>query len=249
MTDMAELVKRKQPLNLSIVHVDPDAFIESYRAWLEITAFISALRLGDVEVPADGITPPLSDRDLANGGVHKIGNDTVMAFCVTAAMKGEGAAVDKVEAALIESMGKEFPGSFALGYFRNPIAAPTTLEDFVGQSGKKMLEGDIPPPPKRASENWETGLRFLELARGSNFKAEIMYPLARWTRDVWTWASSDGLAFLAHIEDNQPILTEALKEQRNDEAFIANMLQLGGPAVGVELQDEVAGMLRSLARR
>jgi len=148
-------------------------------------------------------------------------------------MKGHGEAVDKVEAALAESMGKEFPGSFALGYFRSPVAAPTTLEDFVGQSGKKMLEGDIPPPPMRASDNWETGLRFLELARGFNFKAEMMYPLALWTRDVWTWASTDGLSFLSHIEDNQPILTEALKEERNDEAFIANMLQLGAPAVAL----------------
>jgi hypothetical protein len=113
------------------------------------------------------VTPPLTERELGNGGVHKIGNGTVVAFCVTAAMKGNGEAVDKVEVALIESMGQEFSGSYGLSYFRNPVAAPTTLDDFVGQSGKKMLERDIPPPPKRAAENWKTGLRFLELARSS----------------------------------------------------------------------------------
>ena len=59
MTDMAELAKRKKALNLAVVYVDPEAFVENYLGWLEITAFISALRAGDVQPPADGITPAL----------------------------------------------------------------------------------------------------------------------------------------------------------------------------------------------
>ena len=59
MTDMAELKKRKEPLNLAIVHVDPDAFIANLMGWLEITAFITAQRAGEAEIPADGITPKL----------------------------------------------------------------------------------------------------------------------------------------------------------------------------------------------
>lgn len=101
---------------------------------------------------------------------------------MTAALKGDKAAVDTVENAMIESMGKEFPGSFGLWHFRARIDAPVTLEDFVGQAGKKMLAGDIPPPPLRAKENWSTGLRFFEKARKSHFVHEIMYPLAKWTR-------------------------------------------------------------------
>jgi hypothetical protein len=45
MTDMTELAKRKLPLNLAIVHVDPDGFLAAYRRWLEITKFILATRL------------------------------------------------------------------------------------------------------------------------------------------------------------------------------------------------------------
>lgn len=140
------------PLNLAIVHVDPDAFIANYMGWLEITAFITAKEAGDVEVPADGDTPKLSSQQLRKGGVHDVGNDAIFAFCMTAAMKGDKPAVDKVEAALLESMGKEFPGSFGLWHFHAQIDAPVTLEDFVGQAGKKMLLGDIPPPPLRAKE-------------------------------------------------------------------------------------------------
>ncbi len=60
MTDMNELRKRKEPLNLAIVYVDPDAFVANLMGWLEITAFISAQRLGEADAPADGATPTLS---------------------------------------------------------------------------------------------------------------------------------------------------------------------------------------------
>ncbi len=246
---MSELARRKQPLNLSIVHVDAEAFVANYLPWLEITTFLTAQRLGEVTAPADGPPPALTAQQLAGGEVHKIGNDTLMAFCMTAAMKGDGPAVDKVEAALLAQFGKDFPGSFGLWHFRGDIPAPVTLDDFVGQAGKKMLARDIAPPPMRGAESWNTGLRFLEKALGSNFKAEILYPLAVWTRAQWEEVTDKGVAFMAHIETNLPILREALQEPRNDAAFIANMLLLGAPAVELDLQDEVQGMLRSLARR
>ncbi|QBR71657.1 hypothetical protein CU048_10625 [Beijerinckiaceae bacterium] len=249
MVDMAELKKRKEPLNLAIVHVDPDAFIANLMGWLEITAFISAQRAGEAEIPADGITPKLPPEKLRNGAVHNVGNDAIFAFCMTAAMKGDKAAVDKVEAALAESMGKDFPGSFGLWHFRGTIDAPTTLEDFVGQAGKKLLLGDIPPPPLRAKENWNTGLRFFEKARKSNFIHEIMYPLAKWTRERGTETLEKGVAFLQHIEDNVPVLREALDDPRNDQPFIANFLMKLAPAVDMELNEEYQGFLRSLARR
>jgi hypothetical protein len=249
MTDTTELVKRKQPLNLAIVHVDPEAFIAHYLPWLEITAFLTGLRLGQVAVPADGLTPILTRQQLASGEVHKIGNDTLTAFCMTAAMKADKAAVDMVEETLRDSLGADFPGSFGLWPFRGEIAAPVKLDDFVGQAGRKMLAGDIAPPPMRNGEAWNTGLRFLERALGSNFKNEIIYPLALWTRARWEEVTDKGVAFMAHIEENLPILREALREPRNDTAFIANMLLLGAQAVEIDLQDEVQGMLRSLTRR
>ncbi len=249
MTDMNELRKRQEPLNLAIVYLDPDAFVANLMGWLEITAFISAQRLGEADAPADGATPTLSADQLRRGGVHEVGNDAMFAFCMTAALKGDSAAVDKVEQALVDSMGKEFPGSAGLWYFRAQIDAPTTLEDFVGQAGKKMLAGDIPPPPMRSKENWSTGLRFFEKARQSNFVHEIMFPLAKWTRERWTETQEKGIAFLAHIEDSVPILREVLEEPRNDQPFIANVLLKMAPAVDMELTEEYEGFLRSLSRR
>ncbi len=249
MTDMAELQKRKMPLNLAIVHVDPEAFIANYMGWLEITRFIKDLRAGETVVPADGKTPALTPADLAKGGVHEVGNDAVFAFCMTAALKGDKAAVDKVDAAMIERMGKEYPGNFALWHFRASIETPIMLEDFVGQAGRKMLLGDIPPPPLRAKENWSAGLRFFEKARKSNFVHEIMYPLALWHRARWTETLDKGVAFLKHIEDTLPVLRDTLDDKRNDQAFIANLLLKNAFGVDMELTEEYEGYLRSLARR
>jgi len=249
MTDMAELKKRKEALNLAIVYVDSDAFIANFMGWLEITAFITAQRAGLARMPDDGITPVLSEEQLKRADVQNVGDDAIFAFCMTAALKGDKAAVDKVEAALAESLGAEFPGSSGLLHFRATIETPVTLEDFVGQAGRKLLLGDIPPPPLRAKENWSTGLRFFEKARKSNFVHEIMYPLARWTRERWTETLEKGVAFLQHIEDNVPVLRETLEDTRNDQPFIANSLLKLAPAVDMELDDEYQGFLRSLARR
>lgn len=249
MTGMAELKTRKVPLNLAIVDVDPDAFIANFMGWLEITTFITAQQAGEAPIPAGGEIPKLSPQQLQRAGVHDVGNDAMFAFCMTAAMKADKAAVDKVETALAESMGKEFPGSFGLWHFRAKIDAPVTLEDFVGQAGKKMLLGDLSPPPLRAKENWNSGLRFFEKARKSNFVHEIMYPLANWTRARWTETLEKGVAFLQHIEDDVPVLRTVLNDPRNDQPFIANALLNLAPAVDMELTEEYQGFLRSLARR
>ncbi len=150
---------------------------------------------------------------------------------------------------MAERFGKDFPGSTALWSFRSSIAEPISLEDHVGQAAQKMLAGEVAPPPMRAKENWSAGLRFFEKARKSNFGREIMYPLARWTRDKWSETLEKGIAFLHHIEDNVPVLREALTEPRNDEPFIANLLLKMAPAVDMELNDDAQGFLRSLARR
>ncbi|WP_330083210.1 hypothetical protein [Methylocystis iwaonis] len=249
MTDMAELQRRKKLINLAIVYVDPDAFIANYVPWLEITTFITALRAGDVQAPADGVTPTLTPQQMKGGVAANYGNDAVFAFCMTAALKGDKAAVDKVETALAESLGKDFPGSVAFWGFRAANDSPMSLEDHVGAAAYKMLGGDIPPPPMRARENWNAGLRFFEKARQSNFVQEIMYPLAVWTRTKWSETLEKGVSFLAHIEDSVPVLQEALAETRNDQAFIANMLLKMAPAIEQDLSDDMQGFLRSLARR
>src|SRR5205807_3960425 len=60
---------------------------------------------------------------------------------LTASLKGDKAALDQVETALLAQMGTDFPGSFALWHFRATIDAPTTLDDFVGQRSEERRVG------------------------------------------------------------------------------------------------------------
>jgi hypothetical protein len=249
MTDTAELIRRKQAINLAVVHSDPQAFLAAFPGWLEITAFISALRAGPAEPPANGLTPALNPQQLKSGGVIHVAKDALFAFCMTTALKGDKDAIDAVESGLKALYGDDFPGAVALWSFRSPIGEPLSLEDHVGQAAQKMLNGEPVPPPMRAADNWTTGLRFLEKARKSNFPQEIVYPLALWTRGQWSETLEKGVAFLHHIEDNVPVLREVLDEPRNDEPFVANVLLKMAAAVDRELNDEAQGFLRSLARR
>ena len=195
------------------------------------------------------MTPALTPQQLKSGGVDHVAKDAMFAFCMTAALQGR------------QGGGRQGRGRtdrpFRLGFPRRDRAVelplqidePVSLEDHVGQAAQKMLVGDLPPPPMRAKENWSAGLRFFEKARKSNFAQEIMYPLARWTREKWTETLEKGVAFLVHIEDNVPVLREVLADPRNDEPFVANVLLKMAPAVDMELNDDAQGFLRSLARR
>ena len=249
MTDTAELIARKKKINIAVVMADAEAFLAAFAGWLEITAFISAQRAGEAQVPADGMTPALTAAQLKSAGVLHVAKDAIFSFCLTAALKGDKPAVERVEQGLIAAYGADFPGAVALWSFKSKQAEPVSLEDHVGQAAQKMLDGEPTPPPMRSAENWGIGLRFLEKARKSNFTQEIIYPLAHWTRDKWSETLEKGISFLHHIEDNVPVLREVLAEPRNDESFVANVLLKMAPAVDRELNDEAQGFLRSLARR
>ncbi len=186
---------------------------------------------------------------MKSGGVGAVAKDALFAFGMTAALKGNRVRLEKVKSGLLEKYGADFPGAPAFWSFDSDIEEPVSLEDHVGQAAQKLLDGAPTPPPMRAKENWNTGLRFLEKARGSNFAQEITHPLALWTRTRWTETLEKGVAFLAHIEDNVPVLREILADGRNDEPFVANMLLKMAPAIEQDLSEEAAGFLRSLARR
>ncbi|MBB4198782.1 hypothetical protein CCR94_08905 [Rhodoblastus sphagnicola] len=249
MLDTTELVKRKKAINMGVVFADANVFLAHFEPWLEITAFISALRAGEATPPADGVTPALTPQQLKSGGVGAVATDAIFAFCMAAALKSDRAAVTTARNGLAAKYGEDFPGAPAFWSFTSPIAEAVSLEDHVGQAAQKLLDAVPTPPPLRAKENWATALRFLEKARGSNFAQEIIHPLALWTRARWKETLEKGVAFLAHIEDNVPVLREVLAEPRNDEPFVAAVLLKMAPAIEQDLSDEASGFLRSLARR
>ncbi len=243
---MNEVLRRKAPMNLSIIEVDPSLFSSSLTGWLEITSYVMAQRAGKVQPTADGSVPPLSKSDLNTTNVKTIADDSIFAFGIAAAMHGDKAAFDKVERDLTAQYGENFPGSFAFWHFKQePDAKPETLDDYIGMIGRTLMEdGQVEP-----KDIWNAGVRFLEKVRKSNFKVELTEPLAAWNRAQWTSIITQLKSQLVKPEETVPPIKEALAETRNDESFIAALLLASMAAVDQELTEDYMGFLKSIARR
>lgn len=240
-----DVASRKGPMNKAIVEVDPHLFNESLGGWLEITNYIMGQRAGRIKATEDGSVPPLSKSDFNLSGVQTIANDSVFAFCLMAAMKHDGAAINIVEKGLTEKYGENYPGSFALWHFRQDCEKPETLDDHIGMIGRALTE-DKPFEPK---DTWNAGLRFLEKARTSNFVVELTGPLAQWHRSEWKAILAQQKTALHEPDANIPAVKEALEETRDDQSFIAALLLAAMPAVDMELDEDYMGLVKSVARR
>ncbi|HYP57358.1 MAG TPA: hypothetical protein VEQ35_03630 [Beijerinckia sp.] len=234
-------------MNKAITEVDPDLFVQSLPGWLEVTHFVMAQRAGNAKpLNADGSLPALTKSDLNTSGTQKIANDSVFSFAMSAALKGNKAAFDKVEKELTAQYGENFPGSFAFWHFKQePDAKPETLDDYVGMIGKTLLESGHFEP----KDTWNAGVRFLEKARGSNFVVELTIPLALWHRDVWTSIITQLKSQLVDPDNNIPPIKQELAEERNDQSFIAALLLSAVAAVDQELTEDYQGLLKSVSRR
>jgi hypothetical protein len=235
-------------MNAAILQADPTLFCASLMGWLEVTAYVMAQRAGTAKPTEDGSVPPLPKKDWVMSGVQTIGNDSMFSFGIAAALKGDGAAVDTVEKTLLEQLGENYPGSFALWHFRQDYGAADTLEtldDHVGYNGQCLLAGKVMEP----KEIWSAGVRFLEKIRKSNFVVELVPQLAAWNRGHWNKILAEKGSELHEAETNVPGVVEALKDERSDQSFIAALLLAGMPAVDMELNEDYMGLLKSVARR
>jgi hypothetical protein len=242
---MNEVIRRKEPMNKSIVDVDSALFSQSLMGWLEVTHYVMGQRAGTVKATEDGSVPPLNKKDYVLTGVQTIANDSVFAFAIAAALKGDKPAVDFVEKSLTEQMGENYPGYFALFHFHQDCDEPETLDDWVGKIGKSLLAGENLAP----RDKWNAILRFYEKARKSNFIVELMPKIAQWGRDEFTRIFSQRKESLHEPETNLPPALDALKEDRNDEPFIAAFLIASAPVVDMELNEDYMGLLKSVSRR
>ncbi len=240
-----DVASRKAPMNQAIVQTDPHLFIESLEGWLEITNYIMGQRAGRIKATEDGSIPKLSKSDFNLSGTQTIANDSVFSFCMLASIVNDGAAIGIVEKGLSEKYGENYPGSFALWHFRQDCEKPETLDDHIGMIGRNLIEDKIFAP----KDTWNAGIRYLEKMRGSNFVVELTEPLAKWVRKEWTDILAQQKTALKDPELTIDPIKEALKEERNDQSFIAALLLAAMPAVDMELDEDYMGLVKSVARR
>jgi hypothetical protein len=162
-----------------------------------------------------------------------------------ASIVNDGPAIAVVEKGLTEKYGENYPGSFAIFHYRQDCEKPETLDDHIGMIGRNLIEDKIFAP----KDTWNAGIRYLEKMRGSNFVVELTVPLAKWVRKEWTDILAQQKTSLKDPELTIDPIKEALKEERNDQSFIAATLLAAMPAVDMELDEDYMGLVKSVARR
>ncbi len=246
---MNDVKHRKESMNAAIVELQPAAFSDNLVGWLEATAYLrsrnEAAAGSDPIAALGGAIPQFSPKDFEDEKLRAVADDAVFAFCMIAALKADGAAVEKLAATLTGRFGEGFPGVKALNCCRSGAETGEPLDDTLGIIIKDMLAGSAFDP----RDSWNAGLRLLEKSRKSNFGQEVITALANWHRDRWKHIITQQLFNLTRPRVTVSPIETALSDNRNDQCFIASLLIAATGAVDLELDETYNAHLQSLARR
>jgi hypothetical protein len=246
---MSDVKRRKEWMNSAIIQLDPALFADHLIGWLEATAYLrsrsEASESKDPIAALGGSIPSFTSADFDKPLLRTVGDDAVFGFCIMAALRGDSAAPEKLEALLSERFGKSFPGAEAFALCLHGISGEDPLDDAVGLIIKDMLAGKAFDP----RDVWNAGLRLLEKARKSNFVQELTVALANWHRDRWSQIITQQLFNLTRPRATVPPIEDVLSDNRNDQCFIASLLIAATGAVDLEFDDAYRAHLQNLARR
>jgi len=242
---MSEILQRKTRIDTAIVEHDATAFVRDLLGWLEATAYMKVLpnlhKLG----LGKGPIPELSNADLREESLRNTADDTVMAFCISAALAGDKPALDAMHAQMTKRFGPLYPGSSAVAHCIQVIDPIVTLDDAVGQflmtlfAGKAIDTRDI----------WNIGLRLLQRLRSSNFVHELSPLVAHWLRDQWSRAIEQQRFNLVRPRSSVPAIEQALADPMNDQPFIAALLLASAGAIDQDIEPEYRRQLAIIAER
>ncbi len=242
---MTDVKTRKDRMNKAVSGLDSALFTEHLVGWLEATAYLRSRSEAVGSKDQTGAIPSFSAADLEKPPARAVADDAVFAFCISAALNADKAAVEKFEASLSARFGAAFPGSAALGCCLRGTETGDPLDSAAGGFIKDMLEAKAFDP----RDIWNAGLRLLEKVRQSNFVQELIGPLAKWHRDRWTHIITQQLFNVTRPRATVPPIEEVLSDKTNDQCFIACLLIAATGAVDLELDETYRAHLQGLARR
>jgi len=243
---MIEVRARKERIDEAIRTRDPGLFANSFVAWLEAMSYMRVAP-NMTKIGLDpGPIPKFTYVDLREMTVRVDADDTVMAYCIAAGLKGDASGFRGLHNILTQQLGPLYPGSTALAHCNQIIDPIVSLDDAVGQVLKAMLEGQS----FDAAGLWNAGLRVLQRLRSSNFAAELAPLLADWLREQWTAAiAAPGHFKLARADSAVPAIEQALTDSKNDQAFAAALLYAAFESVEPQFDPEYRRQLAVIAQR
>jgi hypothetical protein len=243
---MSEVRARKERMDTAIRNRDPGLFANGFVAWLEAMSFLRvAPNMAKIGLDP-GPIPSFTYVDLREMTVRVDADDTIMAYCISAGLKGDASGFRGLHNILTYQLGTLYPGSTALAHCNQIIDPIVSLDDAVGQVLKAMLEDQS----FDAAGLWNAGLRVLQRLRSSNFASELAPLLAEWLRLRWTNAIAEPSRFkLAGAETTVPAIKTVLTDEVNDQPFAAALLHAAFDAIEPDLDPEYRKQLAVIAKR
>lgn len=221
-----------------------DVFARHLGGWLDAGAYLrehgAALRQSfNVLDPARGEIPVLSPAQRLDGQAQRHAVDAILTFLMVSALSDRENLIGQLRQRLIGALGNNFPGSSIFRLLTGDKMPKRNLEEVTAVLIRRMRSSDHLVPVSV----WETGLRFFEKERQSNFRYVIAPFLAQWMRAQWSRIISTETFRLHRPIINVPNIESVLNGATCDEQFIASLTLAATDAVGMNLAQDYRQLL------
>lgn len=248
---MLEISLRSKRLGLDIEDMNPYGFVSHLLGHIEGMAYLSdhaeeVKRGFDVLNPARMAVPTISLSKVSQKYGH-VADDAVFAYAISCACRQSPEALLELSAALDSSFGAGVIGGVILsrassGSERLP---PASFEDVLIDNVMQS-RGGVHATPR---EYCVTGVRFLQQAQRSSFRAILVPIIAAWQRSIWTRIVESEAFRLSRPQRTVPAIERALSLAANNEGFLCTLITAAADAADVPLPREVRIGFEGLASR
>jgi hypothetical protein len=246
---MLEISLRSKRLAIEIEDMNPTGFARHLLGHVEGMAYLSnnaqeIRQQSNLLNPARATIPVLSPSEVQPAFAPFV-NDAVFAYAISCACRLTPESLLELAATLDAHFGRGVMGGAIFsrassGGHRSPSAS---FEDALVDSVMTFWRGFHATP----LEYCVAGLRFLQQAQRSSFRASLVPIIATWQRNAWTRIVSSERFQLVQPQRTVPAIEAALSSELNNERFLCSLLLATADASKVVIPHDVRTQLERVA--
>ncbi|WP_457095969.1 tetratricopeptide repeat protein [Lysobacter sp. P5_B9] len=248
---MLEISLRSKRLEIDIEDMNPDGFVRHLLGHIEGIAYLSDhveefRRDFDVLNPERKAIPAIALSDVSSKHDH-LANDAVFAYAISCACRQAPDALLELFAALDSCFGPGVIGGdiFSRARSGSDRLPPASFEDVLIDNAM-AFRNDVPATPR---DYLLAGVRFLQQAQRSSFRASLVPIISAWQRSAWSRIVESEAFRLSRPQRTVPVIKHALSLTTNDESFLCALILAAADATDVALPREVRAGFERLASR
>lgn len=245
---MLEIRLRSKRLATEIEDMNPTGFARHLLGHVEGMAYLSnhAQEIREQPNPLNPLNParaaiPVLSLSDVQPAYATFVNDAVFAYAISCACRQTPGSLLELAAALEAQFGRGVMGRaiFSRASSCGDRQPSASFEDALIDSVMTFRRDSHATP----LECCVAGLRFLQQAQRSSFRATIVPIIAKWQRDAWTRITSAERFQLAQPQRTVPAIEASLSSKMNNERFLCSLILAAADASKVEMPHDVRTQL------